>query len=148
MFAKKKSCISFKYTPSSAVLNMGYNCNDILMSLPTKAVIWDVSEMLLLIDFFLFRDCEFLLFKKNYLFLALLHVCCCLGFSLASYCLVAVCRFLIVVVSLSLSFCVCVCVCVCVVASLAAKEWTVDCVGFSACGSWALEHWFNSGTQA
>ena len=64
MFAKKKSCISFKYTPSSAVLNMGYNCNDILMSLPTKAVIWDVSEMLLLIDFFYLGIVNFCFFKK------------------------------------------------------------------------------------
>ena len=29
------------------------------------------------------------------------------------------------------------------------KKWTVGCVGFTACGSWTLEHWFNScGIQA
>ena len=29
------------------------------------------------------------------------------------------------------------------------KKWTVGCVGFTACGFWTLEHWFNScGIQA
>ena len=87
----------------------------------------------------------FFIFLIIYLFLALLGLCCCLGFSIVvtgrGYSLVAVCRFLTLSLSFffggrggGLSCC---------------KKWAVGCVGFTACGFWTLEHWFNScGIQA
>ena len=78
------------------------------------------------------KVCSFLFFYFIYLFLAVLGLPCCAGFSLVvasrAYSLVAVYRFL---------------------TAEATGTWALGCKGFSSCGSWALEHRLNScSTQA
>ena len=91
-----------------------------------------------MISSFFFRQVRnFILFKNEfmYLFLAVLGLCCCVGFSLIAasggYSLAMVCGLLVLV------------------ASLVVEAYRIAACGLSSCGSLALERRLNSsGAQA